>query len=244
MKKRVIEAIYLNKSENPMFKIVPSNHKRGWMDETQGHAYRCIPLNVANQYGWNVLCPIDFTAEWDGGDSYTNMNITIIDEYDDAEYKVVDTHFGHGVLTFVPDFILRTPKNISTYVRPVPNLIANGIQPLDAVIETDWLPFTFTYNLKFTKPGKIRFYKDQPIFNLFPVERAFLESFDTKVSYIDEPQHKDLKYQFEEFLKIRMRQNNNDEEVGVAAYGKAKMAGIDFDPPNHTKRISLDPFKI
>ena len=38
----------------------------------------------------------------------------------------------------------------------------DGIHPLEGVVETYWLPFTFTMNWKFTRPGKIKFEKDEP----------------------------------------------------------------------------------
>ena len=30
------------------------------------HAYQCLPLVVANQWGWQVLCPTDVRVTWDG----------------------------------------------------------------------------------------------------------------------------------------------------------------------------------
>ena len=50
-------------TDKPVFKIVPGDPKRKWMDETKGNAYRCVPLNVVNQYGWTVLSPIDFSRQ-------------------------------------------------------------------------------------------------------------------------------------------------------------------------------------
>jgi len=37
------------------------------MEQTSGHgAYRCLPLLIANQAGWFVLCPTGLRAQWDG----------------------------------------------------------------------------------------------------------------------------------------------------------------------------------
>lgn len=38
----------------------------------------------------------------------------------------------------------------------------DGIQPLAGLVETDWLPFPFTMNWIFTRPGKVRFEKGEP----------------------------------------------------------------------------------
>ena len=31
----------------------------------QRYAYRCLPLNIANAYGWEVLCNAGFLAMWE-----------------------------------------------------------------------------------------------------------------------------------------------------------------------------------
>jgi uncharacterized protein DUF6065 len=37
--------------------IRPAPVEREWMEATsQRFAYRCLPLNIANAYGWEVLC--------------------------------------------------------------------------------------------------------------------------------------------------------------------------------------------
>jgi hypothetical protein len=48
--------------------IVPGRIERDWMDAFAArHAYRCLPLNMANTSGWELLTPVAFTAEWNGG---------------------------------------------------------------------------------------------------------------------------------------------------------------------------------
>ena len=38
--------------------------KRKWMDETpNGFAYRCLPLTVANGFGWTFHCPYKFNPQ-------------------------------------------------------------------------------------------------------------------------------------------------------------------------------------
>src|SRR5262249_16530146 len=38
----------------------------------------------------------------------------------------------------------------------------DGIAPLEGVIETDWLPFSFTMNWQLTRAGAVVFEKDEP----------------------------------------------------------------------------------
>ncbi|HEY5337327.1 MAG TPA: DUF6065 family protein, partial [Rhizomicrobium sp.] len=48
--------------------IRPAAPDRAWMDNTvQRYAYRCLPLNIANSHGWEILCPDGFNAIWNGG---------------------------------------------------------------------------------------------------------------------------------------------------------------------------------
>ena len=47
--------------------VQPASADRGWMDETdERHAYRCLPLSIANAAGWEILNPVAFSAIWNG----------------------------------------------------------------------------------------------------------------------------------------------------------------------------------
>jgi hypothetical protein len=81
--------------------------------------------------------------------------------------------------------MIKTPKGFSTYIRGVPNETKQGIKPLDAIVETDWLPFTFTYNFLLTDPGIYTFKKGEPLFTFFPIERNTVEKFELKESRIE-----------------------------------------------------------
>ena len=51
----------------------------------------------------------------------------------------------------------------------------DGIGPLEGVIETDWLPFTFTMNWQFTRPGRVVFEKGEPFCFITPIAYHSLE---------------------------------------------------------------------
>jgi hypothetical protein len=57
---------------------------------------------------------------------------------------------------------MRTDPGIGIWARGTPNLPKDGIAALDGIIETDWLPLTFTMNWQMTRPGRIVFEKDEP----------------------------------------------------------------------------------
>jgi len=125
------------------------------------HPYRCLPLAMANTTGWEILCPMAFTAEWTGGLAQEDIKLRSDNPNPDF-HRLASSHFSHGVLTFHPGYLFRTPPGWSMWAQGPPNHIKDGIQPLAGLVETDWLPFPFTMNWLFTRPGKVRFEKGEP----------------------------------------------------------------------------------
>ena len=148
-------------SRNPP-ELVPGRPQRAWMDHfAERHPYRCLPLTMANTSGWELLSPVGFTAEWNGGTH--QQDITLRPDHPHPDFHLLaQSHFSHGVLTFHAGYLFRTPPGWSMMVMGPPNHIKDGIQPLAGVVETDWLPFPFTMNWIFTRPGRVRFEKGEP----------------------------------------------------------------------------------
>lgn len=142
--------------------FVPGRPNRAWMDKFEArHPYRCLPLSMANSSGWELLCPFGFTAEWNGG--ILQEDITIRPDRPKPDLKdYVSSHFSHGVLTFHAGYLFRTDPGWSMTAQGPPNLPKDGIYALSGLVETDWLPFPFTMNWVFTRPGRVRFEKDEP----------------------------------------------------------------------------------
>ncbi len=156
--------------------IVPGRPQRAWMDTfTDRHAYRCLPLNMANSTGWEILCPVGFTAEWNGG--IHQQDIQLRPDHTHADFhEFAKSHFSHGIVTFHTGYLFRTPPGWSMWVMGPPNHFKDGIQPLTGLVETDWLPFPFTMNWKFTRPGRIRFEKGEPFCFITLAQDKVLES--------------------------------------------------------------------
>ena len=150
--------------------LVPARGARAWMDETPDRfAYRCTPLSIANASGWEILSPCSFQAFWNGGSR--PEDITLASEADEATLsRFVVSHFGSGVLTFHTGYLFRTPPGWAVWARGAPNTVKDGIAALDGLVETDWLPFPFTMNWRFTRRKTIRFETGEPIcfVTLFP----------------------------------------------------------------------------
>lgn len=170
--------IYYTHSESP--EIVPADRARDWMDKTnQRFAYRCLPLAMANAHGWFLLNSTKFTAVWDGGDGTDSVHIECEDE--NNIFKPVSI-FGHGVLTFHSGGVFKTPDQISLWASGPPNLVKHGIYPLTGVIETDWSPYSFTMNWKFTKPNTpIAFEINEPFCYLMPIKTATVENLEPEI---------------------------------------------------------------
>ena len=80
-----------------------ASSKRDWMDKTGGHAYRCLPLVMSNQLGWEIVLPGDVIAYWDGEDKTDSVHLIQGEDW-------ACSHFGHGVLTFHVWMLFRTPR--------------------------------------------------------------------------------------------------------------------------------------
>jgi hypothetical protein len=146
---------YLHPGWAPYIRPAPAT--RAWMDATpESFAYRCLPLNIANAHGWEFLSSCGFEAVWDGGGGIEAVTIRL--DGDPPATGVPVSLFGQGMLTFHVEGILRTPPGWDLWISGSPNRPKDAIQPLSAVVETDWSPFTFTMNWKFTRPNQpIRF---------------------------------------------------------------------------------------
>ena len=166
---------YLHPAWRPLLR--PASANRAWMDATpEAFAYRCLPLNIANAHGWELLSPCGFEASWTGGTAAEDVVIRLDPGADPAHAPVA--LFGQGVLTFHVEAIFRTPESWNLWVSGPPNQGKDGIAPLTGVIETDWSPYTFTMNWRFTRPGQtVRFEQGEPFCFLFPVQRGALETF-------------------------------------------------------------------
>ena len=165
-------------------RMVPAVSERAWMSATQFRfAYRCLPLTIANSMGWEMLCPVPIVAEWNGGVGLGDIEIETVDGRESN--WIAQSHFGHGVLTFHIHHLFRTEPGVGLWVRGSPNRPKDGISPLEGIVETDWLNFTFTMNWMFTRPGRISFEKDEPFCFLTPLDYHGLDEVEPEIVPIE-----------------------------------------------------------
>jgi len=232
--------------EHEEFRIAPLDRKRKWMNLTKGaYAYRCMPLNIANEYGWQVFSPTEFTASWDGTEELDAIKISYKNNED---FNFAQSHFGSGILTISVDFVVRTPENVSLYIRGVPNETVSDIQPLDAIVETDWLPFTFTYNYKFLKPCTVKFEKNEPLFSFFPINRGEIESYSVYAQSIESDSEFFEKYTKYSNSRQHYLDNMDNPEIDLKAQGYYNNAkdpdGNNYNVVNHVKKVMVPKPKV
>ncbi|MEE4161442.1 MAG: DUF6065 family protein [Woeseiaceae bacterium] len=198
--------------ETPM-PIRTGERRRDWIDALpERFGYRCLPLTIANQAGWEILNPVGFTARWNGKEGLDAIRI----RFDGETSDLVGSHFGHGVLTFSPGYLFRTSKAHNLWVKGPANRPKDGIAALEGIIETDWAPFTFTMNWQFTrKRHKLRFEKDEPIATVFPYPRHYLGKFDPVVGNLNE--NPKLYKQYVQWREDRLRFNEELQQAGSDA---------------------------
>lgn len=155
--------------------MVPGSPDRDWMDAFgDRHPYRCLPLVIANTTGWSILSPCSFTAMWTGGPAMEDIKIWADDGWPHLP-RFATSHFTKGVMTFHTGYLFRTEPGWDIWAGGAPNHVKDGIQPLTGIVETSWLPFPFTMNWHFTRPGYVKFEKGEPFCFIMPIPHSGIE---------------------------------------------------------------------
>jgi hypothetical protein len=154
--------------------------KRDWFHP---HFYRCLPLTIANGYGFIIKSEFDFSFIWNGEDSKES----ILFEFDqnkgdlDKLYPRIESHFGHGVITINPPFTLRTPPGVNLMTINPPNYIVPNVTVMSGVVEADNIRRHFTINLKIQIPHiKVNIPAGTPLAAIIPVPRYYADEFELK----------------------------------------------------------------
>lgn len=227
--------------------IRPAPVERDWMDATnERFPYRCLPLNIANAHGWEILNPFGFNAIWNGGPQLDA--ITIIPDPGASAFPI--SHFGHGALTFQISCLFRTDPGIDLMVQGPINRPKDGISPLSGIVETDWAPYTFTMNWLFTRPGiGVGFERGEPFCHIFPLKRGGLENVQPQLQLLSE--NPELKKQYDAWTASRSQFNVDLNRPGSPAqaekwqkvyYRGADPQGQEVAGTDHRTRLRLRPF--
>jgi Family of unknown function (DUF6065) len=228
--------------------IRPAEAARPWMTATpEAFAYRCLPLNIANAHGWEVLSPCGFEARWLGGTGTEDVDIKLAP---DADRRLAPVSlFGQGVVTFHIAGLFRTSPGWNLWVGGSPNAPKEGIYPLTGIVETDWAPYTFTMNWRFTRRNHwVRFEAGEPICFFFPIQRGYLEAVTPKFAALESDP--EIMRQFTEWSRSRnefqARMAREAPQSGAAKWQKNYYRGTDPSGQSpiadHQAKLRLAPF--
>jgi hypothetical protein len=202
---------------------------------------------------------VTFEAEWNGGSDRGDLQIIFEDGDDNFLVTkrikdLVRTHFGSGILTFNMGVIISTCPGYDLWVSGPVNEFKDGIQALTALVETDWMPFTFTMNWKFTRANlKVRFEKGEPFCFFFPIKHGLLERFNPTFRQLHENPELQKQYNLafsdrSEALKMlrATKFEKLEEEDRKRAFQGWYMRGEMPDGTkvaDHKKRVEPKPFE-
>ena len=164
--------------------VRPARAKRQWMDDfPDRHAYRCLPLSIANASGWEVLCPIPLEVNWNGGMAVEDIQVTGLKDLPAG--APVDhfcrSNFSRGIITFHLDYVIQTEPDWSILATGPFNDPKPTAAPLTGIIESDWLPYPFTMNWQLTHPGVTRFEEGEPFCFFLPVPKRALPNTELQI---------------------------------------------------------------
>jgi hypothetical protein len=213
------------------WQLRPAPARRNWMDELP-HAYKCLPLVLANQWGWQLLCPTDVVATWDGSEALGGLRIEVPPQYEPA----IKSQFGAGIITFSPPWLFRTPPGWNLYLKGPTNRWKPNCVPLEGVIETWWLNYTFTLNWKIVEPGTVVFRQGESLGQLLPVPHLTFQNAtatEAPIGLLD-PKGADELLKWQEKRRQIAGQRDNVHHL----YRKGE--GIE----EHFHRVTVPPFRI
>lgn len=232
------------------FGLSPGESGRDWMRSHERHAYRCLPILIANQAGWLINCPVTVRMKWDGGEALDAVKFQRR-QADEVLLKCCwpSSQFGSGIITWTPTFLFRTPPGYNLLVRGPTNSIKDGIAALEGIVETDWTSASFTMNWKITRPDTwITFEKDEPICMIVPQRRGELEEFVPEIRPIStNPELAESRTQWQQ-SRAQFNKNRQIPHSAAAKQGWEKhyAQGTSPDglmaPPEHQTRLHLRPF--
>lgn len=162
------------KYKNIVYSLV-GHPTRDWMPK---YANFCLPVNIANQYGFVVESQHDVDVYWDGESNHIDIKVL-----DDLGFtgQTFSNEFGPGILTIHNAFVLRTPPGVNIMTIQPPNYFLPGLHVSSGVVESDNLRRNFTFNLIITNPNKtIHIKRGDWLSGFIPVPRFYIENFKLK----------------------------------------------------------------
>jgi hypothetical protein len=225
-------------------KIVPATVPRQWMDALDnGFSYHCLPMVIANQAGWFLLASRGVVAEWNGGPKAEDLRIEALDEPQDIQAV---SHVGGGILTWIIPYVFRTPLGWNLLCRGPANVVKDGIAPLEALVETDWVFASFSADWKFTRAGTCRFEAGEPVAMPVPQRRGELEAFAPRLTNLTEDPEMKRGYDpwFESRHEFWEAQKRGESRERFQLHYRRGCSNDGVFYAGHQRSLRLRPFEV
>jgi len=172
--------LYGNFDKNKSQEVISKPTKqRDWFTP---HFYNCLPLAIGNKTGFIIKSQFDVEFEWDGTEGADSIKFNFpnktIDELENL-YPRIESHFGHGIISIIVPFAVRTPPGVNVMTINPPNYIIPNITVLNGIVETDNIRRDFIFNIKIQMPNiKVNIPAGFPLAAFVPIPRYFADNFD------------------------------------------------------------------
>lgn len=208
--------LHKHKNEDNLIHIEPAKKAREWMTP---HAYRCLPLSIANEIGWDVISPCDLEVKLFGDNTINGIEVDNGNDY----FK---SHFGcHTVTLQMRNYIWKSDNpDISLLIMPIPNSDHHDWRALTAIIEIEALDYPWFITIQFPPEyGKYKIKKGTPIARIIPISISL-----TQQNLIE--QHISDELRVKENQLSKKRQNSGNEWLRFyhdnVKFKKVKVNGI------------------
>jgi hypothetical protein len=206
--------------------------KREWMDNTpEKHAYRCMPISLANTLGWGISFPVDISFIWDGIDDSSDSHVKIL-----KGEKYCTTQRGNATISFNTYLTIQTDDEITTLITPVPNYFNKNAQCYTSLISTSFYKSMMPVAWKITEPNiEITIPAGMPVATLIPISLKGIE--DIEMNILNEAPPENFKKEIDDNLKFFYEKR--DSEGFGNLYRKAENAKGEKVGKHEVQKINL-----
>ena len=152
---------------------------RDLFDSNESFYYN-VPFIMANQSGWVLKSPCDFTMEWNGENKSTDMLVHTTMQHAGIFY----TGYGNGICSIRTGYVIQTPEEYGILLTAVPNYYKENIHFMTSLIESDWSYTPYYINMKMINLGKVNIKRNEPLGFVTVVAHKQMESFELEVDTI------------------------------------------------------------
>lgn len=158
--------VYKHPDYDTDFFVLKTN--RDWMDNSlDKHAYKCLPVTLANCLGWSFSLPEDISF-------ILHSSTDTVEILSGEKYSSVDR--TNGTISFISGITIQSDIPESLLIMPVPNQFIDGVSPFTSIINTSVLKAPIPSAWKITRHDEVISIKSgTPIAAIIPISLKGLQ---------------------------------------------------------------------